>query len=369
MVTVIAVHSGSEPWCIIQVMKKLYFSLLFSYVLCLLVFLFVLPLSLSAQTLGGQDALVVSLSPERPGAEQIVSVDVESYAVDIQSAVIGYTINGVLKKRGVGEKHFLFQTGKAGSVTTLTVIAQMPDGRILSKEFKIRPADVLLLWQSSSYTPPFYKGKALFPFQGSVTVAAIPLFVNAEGKRLAERELVYTWEEDGKVIGDSSGFGKSLFVFQGAVPMREKTVSVEVETIDHALLAAAEITIPPVAPHILLYENHPLFGIRFEQALTRELVLNGDEVRLSAIPFFFEAADRGTAALRYDWKLNYQTLSSETRSDIVLRRNSGDGGTAFIGLTAQHTTKTFQADDASLSVSFKEREFSSLPDSAPESTR
>lgn len=325
--------------------KKIFFLLSF--------FLFV-PLTAAAQ-LGGGDELAVTLTPERPGSFTTVTVEVESYIADLSRSTMRWLINGNVVREGVGEKRFSFRTGALGSVTALGISAETLDGRIFNKDLTIRPAEVSLLWQTASYTPPFYKGKALFPFQGTVTVAALPFFVSEEGKRFDASELVYTWKEDGTVIGDASGYGNALFAFRGAVPMREKVVSVEVATQDNALLAAAEIIVPPIAPRLLLYENHPLYGIRFNHALTSTFSLEGDEVRLSVVPFFFEVLARASRDIAYDWQANYQTLPNEKKPDIILRRASQRGGKATVSLEARHEKQSFQGDDAQLTISFGEK--------------
>lgn len=324
--------------------------------LVLLSLFLVAPLLASAQEgLGIVDELVVSLSPERPGANETVTMSVESYIADLAGAEMRYLVNGELQRRGVGEKEFRFRTGAPGSATEVAVVVLLPDGRTLSKRFTLRPADVLLFWQTVSYTPPFYRGKALFPFQGTVTVAAVPLFKRASGEPYDARELVYTWKEDGKVIGNSSGYGKSLFVFRGGVPMRRKTVSVDVNTTDQSVLASASLEIDPVAPRLLLYENHPLYGIRFNHALASPYALDNDEVRLTAVPFFFEAPARASRAVLYDWSANYGALPNEKGPDITLRRVSGRGGEATVSLSARHETQSFQGDETALTIRFSEK--------------
>lgn len=328
-----------------------------------LCFFLLAPLAAAAQ-LGGGDELVVSLTPERPGAFTSVAVEAESYVADLSRSSVRWILNGEVALEGVGEKRFTFRTGALGSVARLGITAETRDGRVFNKDLIIRPAEVTLLWQAYSYTPPFYKGKALFPFQGTVAVAAIPFFVTESGEKMDARELVYTWEEDGKVVGSASGYGNSLFAFVGGVPMREKTVSVEVGSEDNTLLASAEIVIQPVAPRLLLFENHPRYGILFNKALTNSFALQGDEVRLSAVPFFFEAARRADAALEYLWQANFSPLQGEKAPDIALRRVSGRAGDATVSLEARRAERSFQGDHTQLTVSFAEPTAFRAPETA-----
>ncbi|MDO8594644.1 MAG: hypothetical protein Q7R93_03990 [bacterium] len=320
------------------------------------------PVFALAQSLAG-DELVVSLSPARPGANTLVTVDVESYSADLSSAKLLYLINGKTQAQGTGQKNFSFRTGGAGSVVKLTIIAQTIDGRTLSKEFTLKPADVLLLWQSNGYTPPFYKGKALFPLEGTILVSALPVFTNADKSRVDPKTLIYTWKEDGKTIGDASGYGRSAFVLKGGVPMRTKTVAVEVNSADSTMLADASIDIQPVQPRVLLYENNPLYGIEFNRPLGNAFSLSGDEVNLSAIPFYFEAGSRANPLLSYSWLANYKELPNEKKPSISLRRSSAEGGSANVSVSVEHSENTFEAAGAALTILFEARAFS-----APDTT-
>lgn len=318
----------------------------------------VAPLFVWAQGLGIVEELVVTITPERPGANERVEVSVESYTADISGARISFFINDTLRVREVGQKNFTFVTGPSGTPTKFAVVVETLDGRLLQKEFTLKPADVTLLWQANGYTPPFYKGKGLFPFQGTVVVAAIPSFLNTDGSSIPAESLVYTWKEDGKVIGDASGYGQSTFFFKGGVPMRTKVISVEVNTTDNTMLASAFTEIEPVRPRIILYENNPIYGIQFLRPLRSPLALDDIEVRLSAIPFFFEAGRRADPLLSYSWQANYNPLPAEKKPDIILRRTSEEGGSANVSLSVQHSENDFEASRASLEITFEQRAFS-----------
>ncbi|TSC57539.1 MAG: hypothetical protein Greene041679_301 [Parcubacteria group bacterium Greene0416_79] len=325
-----------------------------------LTFLFA-PGALSAQLGGVGEELQIVLSPERPRAESVVMLEAESFGANLDSAKIGWSLNGEPALQGIGEKRFSVRLGALGTATAISVTAETRDGRQLTKEVVIRPANVELLFESSGYTPPFYRGKALMPFQGSALIAALPAFVNGRGDRLSPKELIYTWKEDGNIIGDSSGAGRSLFVIASRVPIRSKAVSVEVASGDGALMATAGTEITPVAPRLLLFEDHPLYGIAFHRALRGETPLSKDEMRVSAIPFYFEVPARDSRRVTYSWSLNFAPLSNERKPDVVLRRTSDRGGRATLSLEAQYDEeKSFQAARASVGIIMEERSLRTL---------
>lgn len=305
-----------------------------------LALLFVLPLMLSAQTVSPA-AFSINMSPAHPRPGELVNLEAETFSVDLNAADISWSVDGKVLKKGIGQKTFSVVAGSLGSATKVSVTASEPDGYVLAQEVVLRPAQVDLLWQANSYTPPFYKGKALLPFQGTALIAAVPRMVNESGKPLPASSLIYTWKEGDNVIGDSSGHGKNLFVIKSRVPIRPKPISVLVETTDGELQAESTLVISPVQPKVTLYENHPLYGIRFNKANNAGFSLIGDEMKVSAVPFYFETPRRNASAIAYRWSLNFAELPQEKKADIVLRRSSEEGGTANIALEAEQTGSNY----------------------------
>lgn len=315
------------------------------------------PAILFAQDGGLGTELVMTISPENPRPGVAVAVSVESYNIDLNRADVRWFINDKLVKAGIGEKSIQTFSGRAGELTEIRVVALGEEGAVYSASIAFRPAEVNLLWQAESYTPPFYKGKALMPYQGTVLVAAVPSFMRGPSVMSAE-SLIYTWKEGDTVIGDSSGKGKSLFVFRGEVPIRPKTISVRVESPDRTMTAEAFVDIVPVAPRLLFYEEHPSYGLLFGKALLGSFLLAGDETRIRALPYYFEMnnslSDRDIV---YDWQLNYQSLPEEKNPALTLRRAVTTAGKSNLFLEARSTDeeKLFQAAEATLTIEFPEK--------------
>ena len=324
-------------------------------VCCMAFFLGALPLF--AQMGGAGTELTMAMLPAHPRPGENVLVSVESYNIDLNRAEVRWFINDVLVKTGLGEKQLSVLAGSGGETKTVRVVAIGENGSTYSSSVVIRPAEVTLLWQAQSYTPPFYRGKALMPYQGTVLVAAIPSFTRGKSTMSAE-SLIYTWTEGDTVIGDSSGKGKNLFVFQGSIPMRPKTISVLVESPDRTMTAEASIDVAPVAPRLLFYEEHPRFGL-LPKALTGSFLLEGDETRIDAIPYYFETSTRAGGDMVYGWQMNYSPLESERKPFLILRRSSNAAGRTNLFLEARSAdeSKTFQAGEGKLTIEFPQKAF------------
>lgn len=321
-------------------------------------FLWLLPLTVAAQFgVGGADALTLTITPERPGAYTRVEAELESFVVDLSRSFIRWSVNGAVIKEGDGEVNASFETGAFGEATRLSVSAFTFDGQVLSKTLTLRPAEVMLVWQAHSYVPPFYKGKALFPLQGVGTVIAVPAFPNGEGGFMNPKELIYTWSEGGNVTSDGSGFGKDAFAVMGRIPIRPLVIGVDVATRDGSLNGRGEIIIEAIQPVLRLYEDHPLYGLRFERALSGTFTLSGKEIKVAALPYYFEASRRNAPAISYDWSLNGESLSRERLPVVTLRRVSDEGGLSRLSLQAQHGDKMFQGSETAVTIEMREELF------------
>ena len=309
--------------------------------------------ALFAQTGTTGTELSMSVFPEHPRPGEVITVSVESYNFDLNRSTVRWFVNDKLIKTGVGEKSLKTVAGRAGEFMEIRVAVLGENSNVYSANVSFRPAEVNLLWQAQSYTPPFYKGKALMPYQGTVLVAAVPSFSRG-GAAMSSESLIYTWKEGDDVIGDSSGKGKSLFVFRGSVPIRPKTISVLVESPDRTMAAEASVDIAPVAPRLLFYEEHPLYGLLLGKALVGSFLLKGDETRISALPFYFETDARASKNILYDWQLNYQELPLEKGPALTLRRIVETAGKSNLFLEARSADedKLFQAAEERLTIEF-----------------
>jgi len=290
-----------------------------------------------------------SIRPERPKPYDTVIVYMESYSIDLQSSEISWFVDGELKKREVGSKNLTFEVGGLGSISNVTAVIQTYDGGVFKKSLNIRPADVDMIWESESYTPPFYKGKSRFSYQGDLKVVAIPSIIREDGTKVPAKSLLYTWKKDGRVMADQSGYGLNTFKTSGSVPIRSTTIEVEVSTTDSLYVAGSSISINPERPNLIIYENNPVYGILFNRSLGTSLPVSKDELVLSAVPYFFDVVGKDGKNLDYKWVLGGEE-NREFGSNIVLRRVGDQGGKTSVSLRVSNTDKIFQFADASLNI-------------------
>lgn len=309
-----------------------------------------------AQNIPGiSDPVTVTLIPTNPRPGEITTVQIKSFSIDLDKTLVVWSVDGKEQSRGIGLKAFSLQAGPAGSSKTVTITMTTPGVGTFSQGVTIRPAGVSLVWQTDNYTPPFYKGKALHVFGGSFTVIAIPEFITRTGKKLGAHDLVYSWSKNGDVDAAASGYGKSSFTTSQTSYLRQgETVSVTVSAPQDNLVAEGDITVVPSVPKTLLYEDSPLYGIIYEQALGSNTVLTNEEVSYVAEPYFFSVAQKDDPALTYAWTLNQGNLADfANKPGVTLRKTAGTSGVASLGLTIQNQAKLLQGANIGLTINYQ----------------
>lgn len=283
-----------------------------------------------------------------------MTVSVDAYGTDLDSAQISWSLNGKKVQSGIGDKSLSFTMGARGQTSKVDITITPLNGLPVTQSASITPEDVDLLWQSNSYTPPFYKGKALFPPQGTVTFLALPEFV-INGKSIDPKTLVYKWTQDTTVLGDQSGYGRNTLTIDGSVVSRSTEMQVDVSTLDGTVLGRQILTVTPEDTEALIYENNPLYGVLFNKAITGTYTLNAQQVQFEAYPYFFTAPTRALADLSYNWEMNDAPINVPTSQHSMLFRNTtNQAGNTSVSLLITSATKILQNATAAFAVNFNQ---------------
>jgi hypothetical protein len=301
---------------------------------------------------GVGNPLILEMTPSAPGPNEEVSVRAQSFSLDLNRATITWRVNGTLAAQGIGATDISFTTGEIGSATTVSVTAT-ESGATYTTSLTVRPTAVDLLWQASSYTPPFYRGKALPSSESVIRVIATPQIV-VSGRRIPAGELVYTWKIGNRIIERGASTGKNIIEIEGPHIFETYAVRVSVETLDGSVTALGSANIRAVQPQIVFYENDPLLGIRYERALPDTFELTNDEVRITAHPYYFTGANRTDGGEHtFTWTIDGRDVANPLadQSSIILRQTGG-AGTATVALMIQNVTEILQRARETLTVTF-----------------
>lgn len=310
------------------------------------------PLPLQAQLESPTKVLTVKLTPNLPGEFQQVKAEVESFSIDLDRSTVTWFVNGKVVSEGQGIKSASFTTGALGGTNTVRVTARAADGATYSEVVSVIPADIDLVYESNTYTHPFYKGKSLLPATSAVTITALPNMKTLGGVRVDPKNLVYTWREGTRVLGNNSGSGRNTLTIDGPQVFRTLNISVEASTVDNSLRARKSISITGTSGLAALYQVHPLLGVLFDSAIPSTIRSQDDEISVIAMPYFFTAKSRNDAKLTYTWKLNGQTITNPASDSGILVLRPEGSGTARLDTQITGSGTVFERASASLNISF-----------------
>ena len=160
-------------------------------------------------------------------------------------------------------------------------------------------------------------------------------------------------EKDDKVQSNSSGWGKSSFIFQNSYLDRDNTVEVAVSDIFGNTNASGRITLNTTNPKILFYKNDPRLGIKWETALSNGFMINKDGEILVVEPYFFSPKNINASELTFDWSLNREKISTPSPKNILsIKPEAGQSGSATIKIDINNINTLFQSLSKQIQVSF-----------------
>ena len=287
--------------------------------------------------------LTVDVSPQYPAPYQSVTLSPSSTVFDISASTITVTINGKAFYKGTGGSNITVPVGGPGSTNDVAVTISGDGQSPASQELVFRPETVALVVEPVSSTHPFYEGSGLVPSEGRVRIVAVPDMRTSPTRSLDPSTLIYTWSLGDQELDTDSGIGKSVLDATAPQQYRDADVSVTVTSPDGNEVAEANTTISPTTPLIRVYENDPLLGPLYDNALSGTVTLNGTEETYRGVPYNFSTMPP------VSWEVN--GTQSGTADDITVRSSGSGTGSAVLDFSATDSNTT-QSADSTVSVNF-----------------
>jgi hypothetical protein len=304
------------------------------------------------QQMANQPGLVMDQYPENPGPRELIDFTLTGSA-GIETATITWQVNGATKSTGVGQTRFRTAAPESGQSVTVIASARWRDGRSATVRKVIRPVAVTILWQTNSYTPPFYRGKALNAYQAPVTFVAMTTLTGANGARIPASNLLYTWKRDGETLGSQSGYGKNTITLSGSVILKPFDLELTVSTVDKTVSGSQRIRLTAIEPQLVLYLNNPLVGVEYERALPSSVRLANNEVTFYAAPYFFNVAPGETMPV--DWSVNGAPVFTGNPRELTVRQEQEGGGRSVVKARIENPTTLLQFDETSISIQLQDQ--------------
>lgn len=298
-------------------------------------------------------AITLKISPEYPEPQNSVRVTVESSLIDLETEMLTWYVDGAEVDSGIGMRSIDVVAGGFGTMKQVEVVVTEEGFERARTEAIIRPVTIDMLWEADSYTPPFFRGRALPSAGSNLHFEAIPYFQRSDGVRVPIDEIVFTWKRDGYVIQGVSGRGKNIVLIPGPSLFDTDTISVEAHTTDNTFFAVGTESVSSIEPHLALYEEHPLFGIMYHRAFQDQNVVPEEELSFVAIPYFASISGPTGGGLEYTWKVNGNSLENNPeRPGAITIDARGSSGRALIELIMTHATNFFFRAEGAWSFAF-----------------
>lgn len=311
---------------------------------------FCFPLLAGAQTappLGGTYTAGMSLevTPEIPPPFGRVLAQIKSFSIDLDRATTTWYVNDAIVFSGIGKKQLSFSVGGVGTYTNLEVVVLDSRFGTTTRRVVFKPLSVDFLWESpDSYTPPFYKGKALPSSQARIKIVAIPHDA-LPGKNDSDPDtFVYTWKKDDRFrdFNAQSGYGRRTLDFVLSLFDVTPTIAVRVESSDKETIGVGEITIGRTDPAVFLYEDRPLQGIWYESAIEEDFRMGNNESSVIAEPYYFSVPNNPDTDVSYRWRIGDDTLPVGSGRVVVLGAPASGSGGSSVSVTISHAVKILQ---------------------------
>jgi len=298
------------------------------------------------------DSILVDIAPPNPAPNENTIITLSSYANNLDSVLISWSVNGKTVASGTGKKSFSITAPAAGGQTNVVATISLPDG-IINTPITIKPSVMELLWQATdSYVPPFYRGKALPTAESEIKVVAIPEVRNGSSN-VPPQNMTYSWQKDYTNNVDGSGYGKDFFTYISDYLDNSNNVSVTASTVDQKYSSDASLDIGMTQPKILFYKNDNDLGTIWEQTLADGHKIQGSEI-VQAVPYFISPKELLNPTLVWSWFINDSSVSltSFKKYLMPLQAQSGVSGTAKLRLDIASQDKIFETASKEMNITF-----------------
>lgn len=301
---------------------------------------------------GISEDLNITITPEIPDPREPISIFIESFSTNLQTSKVTWAEDGTIIKSDFNETTFQTTAPEVGQKKVITMTIEKSNGSVIEKKITFAPAEVDLVYEAQTYTPPFYKGGALFTSQSNLNFVAVPRFISEQNTLISPQNLVYKWKVDNKNIQSSSGVGKNKFTYEGVLIQRPTNISVEVTSLDGLFQAKDVVEISLQNPEVVVYENNPVHGIIFEKAIEGTFNMDREEISLTAQPFFFNSREVDGFLTQYYWYTNGVLGSESDFGEVTFRADSEQKGIASIQVVANRASYILQNASAKFNLDF-----------------
>jgi hypothetical protein len=271
-------------------------------ILSIFSFLLASPLYAQVDTSSLSPDFSITTIPANPTPGQSIILQVESYSSDLTQATISWRYNGAVIASGIGKTRISSTAPQSGSTALISASVTVA-GVSSTTALSLQPASVDLLWEAvDSYTPPFYKGKALLAPNGWVRTTAIPTVS-------APKNVSYEWTRTDSVVTDASGYNRNSMIFKNESLKSQEFIAVTATS--GAFSGTSSAILTPVAPRLITYQNKEGL-VDYANGYADTIRTTNSGITLRFEPYFFSVPTTVSKNLLFDIKNGDNTIYGDT---------------------------------------------------------
>jgi len=293
-----------------------------------------------------KEKVYYNVTPEKPSIGDEIQIEAEMYGTNISDTEFTWKINNKVFKSGTGINKINFVLSEKTKVD-LSIVTNV--GVNIEKSFDFDPKKIILIWESKTYTPPFYKGKSFYTPESSLILNAINL---DQDNPLTNTYNNYKWSVDGNVKGDVSGVGYSSYLYQGDMLKREPLFRVTLSGVNsykdkqnnknNTYTNEAALRVQTLDTEIISYEKSPLLGVLFNKTIKNQYKLNKSETTIVSYPMYYGISS--SLSMIYSWYINDVKINNI--SNELSFKKKKDNELSKLSLTIKNIKSILQTRDA-----------------------
>lgn len=325
-------------------------SIVLPILVCACLYFFVMTHDAFAQT----TPVSIEVSPRYPTPGETVRAKFYAPSLDRDTSLIAWNLNGEVLQQEYSGTELTFTAGEVGQVLVLSVTAEDAKGKRVSGEVTLYVSDIVLVWEGKTYAPPFYQGRPMHSPGASVSFVALPTVVDSKGNVYKNDDLIYLWYTTKSSVPTISGKGKHSVVLQNDQPFTTFSVRLEIKDPQGTMRIQKHYAIPTEQPKVLLYEDVPLVGVRYDRAIGKTFGIFDRETTVVAEPYHISATSRTDTILNYAWTIAGETYTKP--GSIALGSDGVGYGSTYVSLVIKNTKFWAQSARADVQVDFGKNE-------------
>lgn len=289
-----------------------------------------------------------TVSPSKPKDGDLVEIQAEMFGTPVKDAVFIWKINGKEYQKGQGVSRISFYMSKEMQVSLSIVTVK---GTPIYKEWVFNPENVIIFWETNTYTQPFYKGKSLYTPESKLILHAI----NLDAKNpLTNIYANYVWKINGKVKGNNSGVAKNTYIYQGDILQQEPLFELLYTSVTNyqntnktqPVNTRSVLKVQTHQTDIFTYEKSPLLGVLFNRKISDSFLFDKKESAFVAYPTYFSVDS--SLSPQYTWFINNDVV--KTNSNFLTFKKIQDNQKSLLDIRIKNPKALLQTKNTTYTI-------------------